>query len=110
MDRSVACHNAGVLDANIPTPQIGHDAASFPDEQGSGSNVPGGQALLPKPIEPSGRNVRQIECCRSRPPNPAGPLSYPRELFLVFDETRHIAEGKAGANQGEFRIIDARDS
>ena len=57
MDDGVTSNHRGMLDSDIASAEIGNLAAGFSDEQTAGGNVPGGEMLFPKTIEPTRSNI-----------------------------------------------------
>src|SRR5215208_5574120 len=105
MDAGVARQHAGMLNPDVSSAQVRDDPSCFTDQQGACGNIPGREALLPETVEPSRRNVHQIECCCTWPAYSAGPARHQGELSLIFLEMRGITKRKAGTDQGELRIV-----
>src|SRR4051794_27323410 len=106
VDGRIARDNSGVLDPDVPTRKVGHNAAGFTDEQVAGSYVPGGEMLFPEPVEAAGSHVGQIERRRARSPDTARRDRHPTELVLVLTESRFVLERKSSADQSERWILN----
>ena len=61
MDRRITGDDAGVLDAGIPTREVGDDTAGFSNEQAARGHIPGREVLLPEAIEATGRHIGKVD-------------------------------------------------
>ena len=97
-----------MLNAQIPSGVIGHDASSLAHQQHPRRHVPRREALFPESVEASGGDIRQVDRGGTRSANSGDAERDPRELLLVSGQPFEAVEWKSGADQGMYRIGDRR--
>jgi len=60
MDRGVAGHHGGVLDAELTPRGVGDSTTCLTHEHGASGDIPGGEPLLPETLEPPSGDIRQV--------------------------------------------------
>src|SRR5215210_5829054 len=99
MDHGITGDHAGMLYSNVLSQEISDPATSFSDEQNPGSDVPGGEVLLPESLQSSGGDVGQIQCSGPGTPDPTRRGRHSAELSQVVLEPGLVLEGEAGPDQ-----------
>ena len=65
VDQSVTCHQFFPVNRVGITHEVRHSSTGFAKDDDSRRHVPRVQSHFPKSIEPAGRNVAEIQRCRS---------------------------------------------
>src|SRR5690242_1045208 len=88
--------------------QVADEAAGLEDEQRAGGHVPGREAELPEGVEPSARDVREVERRGAGAPHAGRDLHHRLQLPRIELEALELLEGKAGADQGGVKANGLR--
>jgi hypothetical protein len=109
MDGRIACDYWSVCDSrSLPSASVTTPPASRISNVPA-AYIPGRELLLPKPLEPTGRDVGQIERCGAGPSNSGRAGCDSRELALVLVQTAQVLERKPCTDESKTRRRDWRN-
>ena len=99
MNRTVRCEQLGAVERRNVTAVIRYASTCFLDDELSGGDVPGVEPAFPKPVEPAGRNVAEVERRRSVAPHGLRETEKILERREIGERPSHAMGGKAGDDQ-----------
>jgi hypothetical protein len=88
----------------------GHTAASFFHNQGTCSDVPRIESLLPEPLQASGGHVAQVESCGPKPADGTRALEKGTEQVDEIAQLFLDVVGKTGYEQCVEQLAPSRDA
>lgn len=108
MNPPVAGHEFGLIDGMRIAAKIGNASAGFTKDEDSGRHVPRTQCELPESVEPSGRDIAQIQRGASRTPHALRFEGKAREVIevvvrILTDIVRKTGHEKGGIERSCVR-------